>query len=87
MMLTCTFLLSGFTLSTDNALFRAHETCIHQSFESVLPLVVRDTRGWEAPYGRVKRVRLPFVPQNIPPSFSLTSLSVALSRPCPDGTT
>lgn len=52
---TCIFILSRFTLRVDNVLFRAHDTRIYHSFASSPPLVVRETRGWEAPYERVKR--------------------------------
>ncbi|KAI0258487.1 type 2A phosphatase activator TIP41 [Gloeopeniophorella convolvens] len=51
---TCIFILSRFTLRVDNVLFRAHDTRIYHSFSSAPPLVVRETRGWEAPYERVK---------------------------------
>lgn len=63
MMPTCIFILSRFTLRVDNVLFRAHDTRIYHSFASAPPLVIRETRGWEAPYERVKRVWrvLPFV--------------------------
>ena len=54
---TCIFILSRFTLRVDNVLFRAHDTRIYHSFASAPPLVVREMRGWEAPYERVKRVR------------------------------
>lgn len=60
---TCIFILSRFTLRVDNVLFRAHDTRVYHSFASTPPLVVRETRGWEAPYERVKRV------SNIFPSF------------------
>jgi len=53
---TCIFILSRFTLRVDNVLFRARDTRIYHSFASAPPLVVRETRGWEAPYERVKRV-------------------------------
>ena len=53
---TCIFILSRFTLRVDNVLFRARDTRIYHSFSSAPPLVVRETRGWEAPYERVKRV-------------------------------
>jgi len=53
---TCIFILSRFTLRVDNVLFRVHDTRIYHSFASTPPLVVRETRGWEAPYERVKRV-------------------------------
>ena len=56
MMPTCIFILSRFTLRVDNVLFRAHDTRIYHSFASTPPLVVRETRGWEAPYERLKRV-------------------------------
>ncbi|KAF8494219.1 type 2A phosphatase activator TIP41 [Russula emetica] len=52
---TCIFILSRFTLRVDNVLFRAHDTRIYHSFALTPPLVVRETRGWEAPYERVKR--------------------------------
>jgi type 2A phosphatase activator TIP41 len=52
---TCIFILSRFTLRVDNVLFRAHDTRIYHSFASSPPVVVRETRGWEAPYDRVKR--------------------------------
>jgi len=63
---TCIFILSRFTLRVDNVLFRARDTRIYHSFASAPPLVVRETRGWEAPYERVKRVNyfcLSFVPR------------------------
>jgi hypothetical protein len=53
---TCIFILSRFTLRVDNVLFRARDTRIYHSFASTPPLVVREMRGWEAPYERVKRV-------------------------------
>lgn len=62
---TCIFILSRFTLRVDNVLFRARDTRIYHSFASAPPLVVRETRGWEASYERVKRVNyfcLSFVP-------------------------
>ncbi|KAI9457299.1 type 2A phosphatase activator TIP41 [Russula earlei] len=52
---TCIFILSRFTLRVDNVLFRAHDTRLYHSFASSPPLVVRETRGWEAPYEHVKR--------------------------------
>ncbi|KAI0290080.1 type 2A phosphatase activator TIP41 [Multifurca ochricompacta] len=52
---TCIFILSRFILRVDNVLFRAHDTRIYHSFASTPPLVVRETRGWEAPYERIKR--------------------------------
>ncbi|OSX59425.1 hypothetical protein POSPLADRAFT_1059611 [Postia placenta MAD-698-R-SB12] len=55
---TCFFILSRFTLRVDNVLFRTYDTRIYHSFTSSLPLVVRETSGWEAPYDWVKR-RLP----------------------------
>lgn len=58
---TCIFILSRFTLRVDNVLFRAHDTRIYHSFSSTPPVVVRETRGWEAPYERVKRVCNVFV--------------------------
>jgi type 2A phosphatase activator TIP41 len=72
---TCIFILSRFTLRVDNVLFRAHDTRIYHSFASTPPLIVRETRGWEAPYERVKRVCLALPPT--PPA--LTSLSGASS--------
>lgn len=83
MMPTCIFILSRFTLRVDNVLFRAHDTRIYHSFASAPPLVIRETRGWEAPYERVKRVRraLPFVPPTQLPSSSL------FCRLCRGGTT
>jgi type 2A phosphatase activator TIP41 len=79
---TCIFILSRFTLRVDNVLFRAHDTRIYHSFASAPPLVVRETRGWEAPYERVKRVLLALssFTQASPP---LTSL-VGLPRHCRD---
>jgi TIP41-like family len=53
---TCIFILSRFTLRVDNVLFRARDTRIYHSFASTPPLVVREMRGWEASYERVKRV-------------------------------
>lgn len=53
---TCFFILSRFTLRVDNVLFRTYDTRIYHSFGSSPPLVIRETRGWEAPYDRVKRV-------------------------------
>ena len=57
-------ILSRFKLRVHNVLFRAHNTRIYHSFASAPPFIIRETRGWEAPYERVKRVRrvLPFVP-------------------------
>jgi type 2A phosphatase activator TIP41 len=77
---TCIFILSRFTLRVDNVLFRARDTRIYHSFASAPPLVVRETRGWEAPYERVKRVNyfcLSFVPR-VP--GSLSSLFFRLCR-------
>ncbi|KAM5534841.1 hypothetical protein V8D89_011557 [Ganoderma adspersum] len=51
---TCVFILQRFTLRVDNVLFRTYDTRIYHSFASSPPLVVRETSGWEAPYGRVK---------------------------------
>jgi hypothetical protein len=53
---TCIFILSRFTLRVDNVLFRARDTRVYHSFGSTPPVVVCETRGWEAPYERVKRV-------------------------------
>jgi hypothetical protein len=55
---TCIFILARFTLRVDNVLFRTHDTRLYHSFASKPPLVVRETSGWEAPYDRVKGVRL-----------------------------
>jgi TIP41-like family len=66
---TCIFILSRFTLRVDNVLFRAHDTRIYHSFASAPPLVVRETRGWEAPYERVKRVCNTFPSIYAHPSF------------------
>jgi hypothetical protein len=77
---TCIFILSRFTLRVDNVLFRAHDTRIYHSFASSPPVVVRETRGWEAPYDRVKRVRFSYSSNN--PSSLLP-----LSRPYRRGTT
>jgi len=57
---TCIFILSRFTLRVDNVLFRARDTRIYHSLASAPPLIVRETRGWEAPYEHVKRVLLVF---------------------------
>lgn len=53
---TCIFILQRFTLRVDNVLFRTYDTRMYHSFASSPPLVVRETSGWEAPYGRVKSV-------------------------------
>jgi type 2A phosphatase activator TIP41 len=74
---TCIFILSRFTLRVDNVLFRAHDTRIYHSFASAPPLVVREMRGWEAPYERVKRVRFAVPP---PASGSPLPLFQALPR-------
>lgn len=66
---TCIFILSRFTLRVDNVLFRAHDTRIYHSFASTPPLVVRETRGWEASYERVKRVCSTFSSVYAQPSF------------------
>jgi type 2A phosphatase activator TIP41 len=71
---TCIFILSRFTLRVDNVLFRAHDTRIYHSFASAPPLVVRETRGWEAPYERVKRVCT---------ACAFSSSSSDASLPCP----
>ena len=57
-------ILSRFALRIDNVLIRTHDKRIYYSFVSAPPFIIRETRGWEAPYERVKRVRrvLPFVP-------------------------
>ena len=55
---TCIFILARFTLRVDNVLFRIHDTRIYHSFHSSPPLVIRQASGWEAPYDRVKRVRV-----------------------------
>lgn len=55
---TCIFILARFTLRVDNVLFRIHDTRIYHSFNSSPPLVIRQASGWEAPYDRVKRVRV-----------------------------
>lgn len=55
---TCIFILARFTLRVDNVLFRTHDTRIYHSFSSKIPLVIRQTSGWEASYERVQRVRL-----------------------------
>ncbi|KAF8639920.1 hypothetical protein AX17_001171 [Amanita inopinata Kibby_2008] len=52
----CIFILSRFTLRVDNVLFRTFDTRIYHSFLSAPPLIVRETRGWEAPYDRVLRL-------------------------------
>lgn len=83
---TCIFILSRFTLRVDNVLFRAHDTRVYHSFASAPPLIVRETRGWEAPYERVKRVLLGFFSQAIPPLTPLFGFS-AHFRPCRDETT
>ncbi len=77
---TCIFILSRFTLRVDNVLFRVHDTRVYHSFKSAPPLVVRETRGWEAPYERVKRVRFAVTP-------TLRLRSLTFSRPCRSGTT
>ena len=64
MMPTRISILSRFALRIDNVLFRTHDKRIYHSFASAPPFIIRETRGWAAPYERVKRVRrvLPFVP-------------------------
>ncbi|KAF8622075.1 hypothetical protein AX15_007220 [Amanita polypyramis BW_CC] len=47
---TCIFILSRFTLRVDHVLFRTFDTRIYHSFQSRPPLIVKETRGWEAPY-------------------------------------
>ncbi|QRV73012.1 Type 2A phosphatase-associated protein 41 [Ceratobasidium sp. AG-Ba] len=49
------FVLSRFTLRVDDVLFRNFDTRIYHSF-SGSPLVVRDIRGWEAPYKTLKQL-------------------------------
>jgi len=73
---TCIFILSRFTLRVDNVLFRVHDTRIYHSFASTPPLVVRETRGWEAPYERVKRVTAFFLP-----SFLVVRAPAPILRP------
>ena len=53
---TSLFILSRFTLRVDNVLFRTQDTRLYHSFASKPPLMVRDIRGWEAPYEHVRRV-------------------------------
>ena len=53
---SCIFILSRFTLRVDNVLFRTFDTRIYHSFKSNPPLIVREMRGWEAPYERVRTV-------------------------------
>ncbi|KAG9128273.1 hypothetical protein FRC07_001914 [Ceratobasidium sp. 392] len=48
------FVLSRFTLRVDDVLFRNFDTRIFHSF-SGSPLVVRDVRGWEAPYKTLRQ--------------------------------
>jgi type 2A phosphatase activator TIP41 len=74
---TCIFILSRFTLRVDNVLFRAHDTRVYHSFASAPPLIVRETRGWEAPYERVKRVLLVF----FFPGHSSSDPALRLLRP------
>ncbi|KAL1741001.1 TIP41-like family-domain-containing protein [Schizophyllum fasciatum] len=57
---TCIFLLARFTLRVDNVLFRTHDTRIYSSYTpgpNGKTVVVRETGGWEAEYGKVKQVR------------------------------
>ncbi|KAG8727272.1 hypothetical protein FRC12_022644 [Ceratobasidium sp. 428] len=49
------FVLSRFTLRVDDVLFRNFDTRIYHSF-SGSPLVVRDVRGWEAPYKTLRQL-------------------------------
>ncbi|KIL70307.1 hypothetical protein M378DRAFT_7190 [Amanita muscaria Koide BX008] len=53
---TCIFILSRFTLRVDNVLFRTFDTRIYHSFLSNPPLFIRETRGWEASYERVRKL-------------------------------
>lgn len=55
---TCIFILQRFSLRVDNVLFRTFDTRFYHSLSSDPPLIVRETSGWEAPYGDVKRVLL-----------------------------
>ena len=84
-MLQCThiFTISGLTLRVGNVLLRTCDMYIYHSFASAL----RDTRGWEAPYDCVERVRLLVIPYKLRPTSSLTSLSGALSGSSRDMTT
>lgn len=61
---TCIFILSRFTLRVDNVLFRTFDTRIYHSFQSSPPLIVKETRGWEAPYERVRKVCSFFLSQS-----------------------
>ncbi|KIY52322.1 TIP41-domain-containing protein [Fistulina hepatica ATCC 64428] len=55
---SCFFILSRFTLRVDGVLFRTYDTRIYHSFvQNDAPIVVRESNGLEAPYGRVKEVR------------------------------
>ncbi|KIK67721.1 hypothetical protein GYMLUDRAFT_789513 [Collybiopsis luxurians FD-317 M1] len=52
---TCTFILSRFTLRVDGVLFRTFDIRIYSSLEykgrgEQVPMVIRETSGWEAPY-------------------------------------
>ncbi|KAG8697417.1 hypothetical protein FRC08_006541 [Ceratobasidium sp. 394] len=49
------FVLLRFTLRVDDVLFRNFDTRIYHSF-SGSPLVVRDIRGWEAPYKTLRQL-------------------------------
>lgn len=58
---TCTFILSRFTLRVDGVLFRTFDTRIYSSLEykergEQVPMVIRETSGWEAPYENVRVV-------------------------------
>jgi type 2A phosphatase activator TIP41 len=53
---TCIFILSRFTLRVDHVLFRTFDTRIYHSFQSNPPLIIRETRGWEAPYDNVHKL-------------------------------
>ena len=55
---TCIFILSRFTLRVDHVLFRTFDTRIYHSFQSSPPLIIRETRGWEAPYDNVHKVHI-----------------------------
>ncbi|KAL1737772.1 hypothetical protein HDZ31DRAFT_70806 [Schizophyllum fasciatum] len=81
---TCIFLLARFTLRVDNVLFRTHDTRIYSSYTpgpNGKTVVVRETGGWEAEYGKVKQL-LPD-PHDLTPLTNPTWIAQALTEKLP----
>ncbi|KAF7302043.1 hypothetical protein MIND_00770700 [Mycena indigotica] len=51
---TCFFVLARFTLRVDGVLFRIRDTRVFHEFGTGVPLVVRESSGWEAEYSKIK---------------------------------